>query len=142
MNTNLQIPASPLCSALGLEVIGLRCSGRPRAHRLRASRGVSESRRLHPGRIITAMLDDCMGPAVWFHSCGHNYSVTVGMNVNFLRAARLGRIVGEAQVLQLGKTIGFVEGRLFDAEHHLLAHATASVRLVAAARLAVADASV
>ncbi len=88
------------------------------------------------GGFLTAMLDDAMGPAVLLMTQGRSYSVTINLNVSFLSPARPGRLVGEAQVVQLGKTIAFVESRLSDCDQRLLATATASVRLVPVEKLA------
>src|SRR3954447_19733561 len=86
------------------------------------------------GGILSAMLDDTMGPAVFVMTEGRLYTATVTMTVNFLAPARPGPITGEATVTQLGKTIAFVEGRLTDKEGRLLATATTSARLVEAAK--------
>jgi uncharacterized protein (TIGR00369 family) len=80
------------------------------------------------------MLDDTMGPAVFVMTEGRLYTATVTMTVNFLAPARPGPITGEATVIQLGKTIAFVEGRLTDRDGTLLATATTSARLVEAAK--------
>jgi acyl-coenzyme A thioesterase PaaI-like protein len=56
------------------------------------------------------------------------------MTVNFLAPAKVGRIVGEANVTQLGKTVAFVEGRLTADDGTLLATATSSARLVETAK--------
>jgi uncharacterized protein (TIGR00369 family) len=76
------------------------------------------------------MLDDTMGPAVFIKTEGRLYTATIGMTVNFLAPAKVGPIVGEARVLQIGKTIAFMEGRLTHARDTILATATASARLV------------
>jgi uncharacterized protein (TIGR00369 family) len=86
------------------------------------------------GGILTAMLDDTMGPAVFVMTEGRLYTTTITMNVNFLAPAKPGPITGEATVTQLGKTIAFVEGRLTAADGTLLATATNSIRLVESAR--------
>src|SRR3954470_19948728 len=64
------------------------------------------------GGILSAMLDDTMGPAVFVMTDGRLYTATISLTVNFLAPARPGRIVGEARVTQLGKTVAFIEGRL------------------------------
>ena len=87
------------------------------------------------GGILSAMLDDTMGPAVFVMTDGKLYTATITMNVNFLAPARPGRIVGEATVTQLGKSIAFVEGRLMSEDGTLLATATTSARLVETAKL-------
>jgi uncharacterized protein (TIGR00369 family) len=86
------------------------------------------------GGILSAMLDDTMGPAVFVMTEGRLYTTTITMNVNFLAPAKPGPITGEATVTQLGKTIAFVEGRLTAADGTLLATATNSIRLVESVR--------
>lgn len=81
------------------------------------------------------MLDDTMGPAVLVMSEGRLYTTTVSMTVNFLAPAKPGPIVAEARVTQLGKTIAFVEGKLVAEDGTLLATATASERLLDAAKV-------
>ena len=82
------------------------------------------------GGILSAMLDDTMGPAVFVMTEGRLYTATITMTVNFLAPARPGPIIGEADVTQLGKTVAFVAGRLMTADGSVLATATSSARLV------------
>jgi uncharacterized protein (TIGR00369 family) len=86
------------------------------------------------GGILSAMLDDTMGPAVFAMTEGRLYTATITMTVNFLAPAKPGPITGEAEVKQLGRTIAFVEGRLIAEDGILLATASASARLVEAAK--------
>src|SRR5258707_14630986 len=78
------------------------------------------------GGILTAMLDDTMGPAVFVMTEGRLYTATITMTVNFLAPAKVGPIVGEATVTQIGKTIAFMEGRLTAEGGDVLATCTAS----------------
>jgi uncharacterized protein (TIGR00369 family) len=87
------------------------------------------------GSILSAMLDDTMGPAVFAMTGGRLYTTTVSMTVNFIAPAEPGPIVGEARVVQLGRTIAFIEGRLNRADGVLLATATANARLLESARV-------
>jgi uncharacterized protein (TIGR00369 family) len=86
------------------------------------------------GGILAAMLDDTMGPAVFAMTHGELYTATIDMNVSFLAPAKVGPLFGEAKVLQLGKTIAFIEGQLADIAGTLIARATTSARLVASGR--------
>jgi uncharacterized protein (TIGR00369 family) len=86
------------------------------------------------GGILSAMLDDTMGPAVFVMSEGRLYTATITMTVNFLAPANPGPITGEANVTQLGKTIAFVAGRLTADNGTVLATATTSARLVETAK--------
>jgi len=87
------------------------------------------------GGFLAAMLDDTMGPAVLVRSGGALFAPTIDLTVSFLSPARPGVLVGEGRILQLGQTIAFLEGSLFDQAGQLLARATASARLVATDRL-------
>jgi uncharacterized protein (TIGR00369 family) len=86
------------------------------------------------GGILSAMLDDTMGPAVFVMTDGKLYTATITMTVNFLAPAKPGPIVGEANVTQLGKSIAFVAGRLMAEDGSVLATATTSARLVETAK--------
>ena len=87
------------------------------------------------GGLLSAMLDDTMGPAVLVMSEGRLYTTTISMTVNFLNPAKPGPIVAEAKVTQLGKTIAFVEGKLMTEDGTVLATASATERLLEAARV-------
>lgn len=93
------------------------------------------------GGILSAMLDDTMGPAVFTMTDGKRYTATITLTVNFLSPARPGPIVGEARVTQLGKTVAFVEGRLTAEDGTLLATATTSARLIETAKAIAGSAS-
>jgi uncharacterized protein (TIGR00369 family) len=86
------------------------------------------------GGFLSAMLDPTMAAAVIVMSEGSFYTSTISITVNFLAPAKPGPIVAEANVTQLGKTIAFVEGKLLAQDGTLLATATASERLVGAAK--------
>jgi uncharacterized protein (TIGR00369 family) len=83
------------------------------------------------GGFLAAMLDDCMGPAILIATDAEAYPSTIDLNVQFLAPAKPGSIVGKARVVQLGKTIGFVEAELEDASGRAIARAMASVRITA-----------
>jgi uncharacterized protein (TIGR00369 family) len=86
------------------------------------------------GGFLAAMLDDTMGPAALMASDGEAYTVSVDMNVSFLKAAKPGTLVGEGRVIQRGKTIAFLEAALYDAEGDVVARATSTARLVSIAK--------
>jgi uncharacterized protein (TIGR00369 family) len=86
------------------------------------------------GGILTAMLDDTMGPAVLVMSEGKLYTTTISLTVNFMAPAKPGPIVAEASVTQLGKTVAFMEGKLTAEDGTLLATATTVARLLDTAR--------
>jgi uncharacterized protein (TIGR00369 family) len=88
------------------------------------------------GGFLAAMLDDTMGPAALVKSRGKWFTASIDMNVSFLAPARPGKLFGEGRVVQLGRSIGYLEAELFDAEGTLIARATSSARLVSTDALA------
>ena len=84
------------------------------------------------GGFLAAMLDDSMGPAMFIHTEGRLFTPTIDMHVSFLAPARPGKLTGEGQVIRVGGSIAFLEGRLMDADGLLVAKASASARLVPA----------
>lgn len=87
------------------------------------------------GGFLTAMLDDTMGPAVLVKTRGTLFTTTIDLTVSFLAPARAGPLVGEGRIVQLGKTIAFLEGRLVAEDGTPVARATSSARLVSAGKL-------
>ena len=89
------------------------------------------------GGFVAAMLDDTMGPAVHLMTEGRFYTVTIGLTVSFLAPAKPGRLIGEGQVVQLGKSIVFVDANLANGDGMPVARASAQARLIPMERLAV-----
>src|SRR6516162_94041 len=87
------------------------------------------------GGLLSAMLDATMSAGVFAMTHGKVYPPTISMTVNFLAPAKPGPIIGEARVVQLGRSIAFVEGRLMAEDGTVLATASASERLLEAARV-------
>ena len=87
------------------------------------------------GGILSAMLDDTMGPAVFVTSDGRYYATTISLTVNFIAPARPGPLTAEAQVIQIGKSVAFMEGKLIGDDGTVLATASATARLIEAARV-------
>ncbi len=88
------------------------------------------------GGLVAAMLDDVMGPAALIMSEGRLFTSTLDMTVSYLAPARAGRLIGEGTVIQLGKTIGYLQGELRDEAGTLVARATSTARLVSTDGLA------
>jgi uncharacterized protein (TIGR00369 family) len=86
------------------------------------------------GGILTAMLDDSMGPAVFVTSEGRFYTTTISLTVNFIAPARPGPLTAEAQVIQIGKSIAFMEGKLIAGDGTVLATASTTARLIETAK--------
>jgi uncharacterized protein (TIGR00369 family) len=85
------------------------------------------------GGMLTAMLDDTMGPAAAAHLGGDAFCQTLELKTSFLRPARAGTLYGEGRVVHRGRDVVFVEGRLEDGEGRLIATATATTRIISLA---------
>ncbi|MCW0235494.1 MAG: PaaI family thioesterase [Ferrovibrio sp.] len=84
------------------------------------------------GGLLTAMLDDTMGPAVWIATDGAWFTASIDIAVSFLNPARPGPLIAEATVIQRGRTIAFLEAQLWDESGTLICRATSTARMVAA----------
>jgi uncharacterized protein (TIGR00369 family) len=124
------LPRPPCAELLGWEVvearpadgwIRMRFEGRPEF--------VNPAGYIQGG-FLAAMLDDTMGPAMFVYSEGRLFTPTIEMHVSFLAPARPGPLYGEGQVVQAGRSIAFLEGRLMDLSGTVIARATATARLV------------
>jgi uncharacterized protein (TIGR00369 family) len=82
------------------------------------------------GGILTAMLDDTMGPAATAHLGGEAFCQTLELKTSFVRPARPGLLYGEGRVVHRGREVVFLEGTLSDADGRLIATASATARVV------------
>ena len=81
---------------------------------------------LHGG-IIATVLDISMGHLLT-HAVGTG--MTLEMRTQFLRPARSGTVRAEARFLKKGRSINFLESRLFDAEGKDIAAASSTWQLL------------
>jgi uncharacterized protein (TIGR00369 family) len=86
------------------------------------------------GGILTAMLDDTMGPAAAATLGGDAFCQTLELKTSFLRPARPGKLYGVGRVVHRGRDVVFMEARLEDAEGRVIATATATGRIIPLAR--------
>ena len=81
------------------------------------------------GGFLIAMLDDTMGPAVLVKTKGQKVSSSIDIHAHFLRPVKLGPVYCEAEVTRLGRSVAFMEGRLYDEKDRLCVRATTSAML-------------
>jgi uncharacterized protein (TIGR00369 family) len=83
------------------------------------------------GGVLMTMLDVAMAHAARsMNSKEPDHGpgvVTVEMKTSFMRPAE-GRLVAKGVVLHRSTTLAFCEGSVFDADHHLCAHATGTFK--------------
>ena len=82
------------------------------------------------GGMIAAMLDEATGPVAAAVSRGGVLAQTLEMKVSYMRSAKPGVFYGEGRILQQGREIMFLEGKLFDAERRLVAMSTVTARAI------------
>lgn len=81
------------------------------------------------GGFLSAMMDDTMGFNT-FISLGMKMSMaTIDLHTHYYKAVKLGPITAEARVIRAGKTVAFLEAKLYDTDGELAAAATSSVKL-------------
>jgi uncharacterized protein (TIGR00369 family) len=82
------------------------------------------------GGILSAMLDDTMGPAAVALLGGNRFTQTLELKTSFYRPARPGPIIGFGRVAHRGRELVFLEGTLSDGEGKSLAAATSTARVI------------
>ncbi len=82
------------------------------------------------GGFITAMLDAAAGIAAIAKSGFTHFVPTLDIRTSFILPTGTAPIVAEGRCLRLGRTIGFLEGDLFDETGLLLARASITCRPV------------
>jgi uncharacterized protein (TIGR00369 family) len=116
----------PVASLLGARP--LRCD--PQAGRIavafQARRDFCNLMGSVQGGMLTAMLDLAMAFAVLCTLKDGHVVPSLEVKASFLAPARAGEIIGEGMLVRVGRSIAFMEGRLFDSQGNLLATASAT----------------
>jgi len=81
------------------------------------------------GGFVSVMLDDVMGPSMGIMLDEEQFCPTIELKTNFLRPCPAGKLYGKGQVRQRGKSIGFVEAQLEDAEGNVVATSSGTLRI-------------
>ena len=119
-----ELPYPPIADTLGFMLISA-----DKGHVV--FQGTPEHRHYNPigtvhGGVHATLLDSCVACAIQSTlEAGQGYT-TIELKVNYIRGLtdRAGPIRAEGKVIHAGKQIGTAEGRLFDAEGRLYAHAS------------------
>lgn len=121
--------APPVAKHLGFELIDadvergwIRVKFTPR-HEFLNPMGVVQ------GGILIAMLDDTMGPAIVVKSKGQMVGSSIDISAHFMRPVRLGPVYTEAEVIRMGRSVAFMEAKLFDEKDRLCVTASTSSML-------------
>ena len=125
-----RVPAPPVAALLGWKLITVD----PDAGTIRVQ-FEAKPEFLNPvgtvqGGILTAMLDDTLGPAAVAMIGGSHFAQTLELKTSFLRPSRPGRLFGDARVVHRGREVVFLEGSLSTEDGKLVATASATARIV------------
>ena len=82
------------------------------------------------GGNVAAMLDDAMAFAIGLNLDWGQISPTLELKVSMLAPARPGRLYAVGQVVRRGRSVGFVEGQLYDGAGQLLATGSSTANFV------------
>ena len=130
-----KFPRPPCAELLGLQLLDYNSDERWARFAFEGRREFLNPAGFIQGGILSAMLDDTMGPTVLLASRGTLFTATINLNVSFLQPAKPGRLLAEGRVVSMGKTIAFVQATLTDQQGLTLATGTASARLVPVEKL-------
>jgi uncharacterized protein (TIGR00369 family) len=81
------------------------------------------------GGILSAMLDDCMGPAVYVNIPPSKFAVTIESKTLFLSPASPGKIIGTGKIEHMKGSMCFTSGQLLDERGKILATSTAIFKI-------------
>ena len=84
----------------------------------------------HSGRQCCRHADDAMAFAAGLNLDWGQISPTLELKVSMLAPARPGRLYAVGQVVRRGRSVGFVEGMLYDGEGQLLATGSSTANFV------------
>ncbi|HZZ35818.1 MAG TPA: PaaI family thioesterase [Caulobacteraceae bacterium] len=82
------------------------------------------------GGFVCGWIDAAMAQAAMARAGDHIAPLSLELKVSFLAPARPGLVTAEAWVERMGRTNGFLEGRLLNAAGDVVAKASSTVRLV------------
>lgn len=82
------------------------------------------------GGILSAMLDDSMGPAVYACLPANQIAITLEAKTQFFRPASPGRIIGWGRIDYATNKLCFTSGQLMNESHEVLATATAIYQII------------
>ncbi|MNE23648.1 hypothetical protein D3C80_1169120 [compost metagenome] len=82
------------------------------------------------GGMLTAMLDDCLGPAVYATLDTHEVALTVKLASTFLHPASPGQIIGIARMYRRRGAYCYAKGELRDCKDRTLVTASACYKVV------------
>jgi uncharacterized protein (TIGR00369 family) len=125
----LRSRGSPALDTIGGRVLAFDQARREIRMGFEATPAMCHSRVIVQGGFITAMVDSAMAYAAIGACAGRVAVPTLEIKVSFLEAGNPGPMTALARVVRLGRSIGFLEGELFQ-DGRVIATASSTVRLL------------
>lgn len=124
-----ELPTSPAATLLGWKFLDYDEAARRIHVAFDANHALTNPVGNIQGGLLSAMLDDCMGPAIYAGLPPDRIAVTIESKTSFVNAAVPGRILGCGQIEHSKGSIAFTSGWLSDESGKVLARATATFRV-------------
>ena len=124
-----ELPVPPAARLLGWKLVALDIQAGTIEVQFEARPEFTNPAGFIQGGFLAAMLDDTLGPAAFAMTGGRQITTTIDLHVHYLRPVLPGPITTRGGVVNLGKTIAFLTGELFNAQGGLSAKASASAIL-------------
>ncbi|MEV4399258.1 PaaI family thioesterase [Nonomuraea sp. NPDC049607] len=121
-----KVPPPPAAALLGWELVEVDPEAGTIEVAFQAGERFANPVGVVQGGFLAAMLDDTMGPALVATLPEDQFALTLDLQVQFLRPARPGRLVGRGRVVRRGKDVCFLAGELLDPDGRTVATATAT----------------
>ncbi|MEU5861557.1 PaaI family thioesterase [Nonomuraea sp. NPDC047529] len=121
-----KVPPPPAAALLGWELVEVDPEAGTIEVAFQAGERFANPVGVVQGGFLAAMLDDTMGPALVATLPEDQFALTLDLQVQFLRPARPGRLVGRGRVVRRGKDVCFLAGELLAPDGRTVATATAT----------------
>lgn len=125
-----KFPMPPCAAFLGYRFVSLDREKRRLRARFEATEQMLNPRGGVQGGFLTAMLDDAMGSAVVTLTDGKKGPASVDIHTQYLRAAGVGPLDCEAEIVHIGKSTVFTRATLFNEAGEIVALASQTARLI------------
>ena len=119
-----------LSQSLGLERIVAHGEGGKSILHYRATMAMCHSGGIVQGGFVTGWIDAAMAYVVMAKTRREFSPLSLEIKISFLKAASPGLVIAEAWIEKLGRSTGFLEGRLLNEAGEVLAKGTSTVKLV------------
>lgn len=123
------LPEPPAAKTLGMKILNVDSATGELEAEFEGKQEFTNPAGNIQGGFLSAMLDDTMGPALASQLAAGEFAPTLHLNVQFISAAKIGKLSGFGRVVKKGKDICFLSGELSqDGRVVAIATATATIR--------------